>query len=231
GATVRDASIGGSKDFNRFDGFLMALKDHAAIGAPAPPAEYLYSWWYPVDSAGALTPGVPPCFRGKWAPDTCSIPRTATQIANWDARTRVHGITSSDAQPDTGYTVEMRFSLGPMGYDITKPGGDIVEWNISIYDTDWMWPLNLSRFSANRAWIESPWGNAMWYDEVHLYARPDVTIGSGPLPAIAADVTIPDAGTVAAPTIDGRLTEPAWARAPGFDIRYDDTALRRTYPY
>src|SRR6476646_7647780 len=28
-ATVRDSSIGGSKDFNRFDGLLMSIKNHA----------------------------------------------------------------------------------------------------------------------------------------------------------------------------------------------------------
>src|SRR5262249_39708277 len=33
-----------------------------------------------------------------------------------------------------------------------------------------------------------------------------------------------------APTIDGNLTDAVWAVAPSFQIRYDDDALRGTYP-
>jgi hypothetical protein len=39
GVTVRDSSVGGGKDFNRFDGLLMSIKDHTAQGlGPKPPA-------------------------------------------------------------------------------------------------------------------------------------------------------------------------------------------------
>ena len=34
GAVVQDSSVGGSKDFNRFDGLLMAVKDHAESECP-----------------------------------------------------------------------------------------------------------------------------------------------------------------------------------------------------
>ena len=74
--------------------------------------------------------------------------------------TKVHGLSNSDAVIDTGYTIEMRFDLTPMGYDITQPQGDIFEWNISIYDVDWLWPLNPFKFSSNRTWWQGPWGNA-----------------------------------------------------------------------
>src|SRR5512143_580146 len=47
-AVVKDSSIGGSSNWNRFDGLLMSLKDHAATGAPKPPNEYFYCWWYPL---------------------------------------------------------------------------------------------------------------------------------------------------------------------------------------
>src|SRR5262249_12535810 len=151
----------------------------------------------------ALMPGIDPCFRGKWAQDTCSKARTPAQIAAWDARTKVHGISNSDAANDTGYTVEMRFDLGAQGYDVTRPGGDIVEFNLSIYDTDWLWPINLSKFSVNRTWIESPWGNAAWYDELHIYSRSDVTVSSGTAPLIGPDVRIANAGGWPSPTIDG----------------------------
>ncbi|HTK31320.1 MAG TPA: T9SS type A sorting domain-containing protein [Candidatus Saccharimonadaceae bacterium] len=229
GATIPDQSIGGSKDFNRFDGLLMSLKDHTVPDRPSPPSEYFYSWWYPVDTLIALNPGIEPCFRGKWGQDTCSTPRTAAQIAAWDARTKVHGISNSDAANDTGYTVEMRFDLGAQGYDVTRPGGDIVEFNLSIYDTDWMWPINLSKFSVNRTWIQSPWGNAAWYDELHLYSRSDVTINSGAAPLISPDIRIANAGGWPSPAIDGAMNEQVWNLAPPLHIRYGSDALRNSY--
>ena len=229
GAVVSDSSVGGSMDFNRFDGFLMALKDHASFDHPAPPSEYFYSWWHP-DDPNPTAPGMLPGFRGRWSTNSDTIPRTAEQIANWDAVTRVHGISNSDAAVDTGYTVEMRFNLTPMGYDVTQPQGDIVEWNISIYDCDWFWPMQLARFSSNRAWWQGPWGNAAWYDEVHIFARPDVTVSSGPVPTIPPEVRVPNAGNYAGAVVDGNLNDPVWSMAPAFDIRYGDDALRLTYP-
>jgi hypothetical protein len=229
GAEVQDASVGGSKDFNRFDGFLMALKDHSSTGAPKPPAEYLYSWWYP-SLTDPQAPGKEPGFIGRWATFPPSTPRDSTQIANWDARTVVHGQSNNDGVADTGYTVEMRFNLTPMGYDVTQPGGDIVEWNISIYDCDWLWPLNAPILSYNRVWFQSPWGNAAWYDEVHVYADPTVTTTSGPVPNVGPELVVPYID--ASPTIDGSLTEGVWTNPNvyQFDLRYGDDALRASYP-
>ena len=227
GAECRDKSIGGSELFNRFDGFLMDLKNHADPGAPKPVAEYLYGWWYPAQTG---TPPVDqqPGFKGLWAEDPPGTPRTPTQIANWDAVTKVHGHTNTDAVPDTGYTVEMRFNLTPMGYDVTQPNGDIIEWNISIYDCDYFWPL-ASNFSANRVWWQDPWGNVGWYGEVRIHAKPSVTISSGPAPVIQPEILLPNAGSLAAPVIDGNLNDAVWAVAPHFDIRYGDDALRASY--
>ena len=230
GANLKDKSVGGAIDFNRFDGLLMAIKDHSLGQFPAPPAEYFYSWWYPVDTVLASTPGTPPCFKGLWGNEKCSDARTPTEIANWDAKTYVHGLSNSDAVNDTGYTIEMKFNLTPMGYDVTQPAGDIVEWNCSVYDTDWFWPINLANFSVNRAWVQSPWGNAAWYDELRLYSRPNVTINSGPVPAIPYDLRIPAAGAFPKPVIDGSLSDLIWQNVPGFDIRWGDTALRASYP-
>ncbi len=230
GFDVKDKSIGGSVEFNRFDGLLMALKDHSQGVFPAPPAEYFYSWWYPVDTVLASTPGTPPCFRGMWGTEACSQARTPAEISAWDAKTYVHGLSNSDAVNDTGYTVEMKFNLTPMGYNVTQPTGDVIEWNCSIYDVDWNWPISLANFSSNRTWIQSPWGNAAWYNELHIYGRPDVTINSGPVPKIPFDLYIPAAGSFARPVIDGSLSDPVWANVPGFDIRWDDAALRASYP-
>ncbi len=229
GAYVRDKSIGGDLTFNRFDGLLMQLKNHATTGRPALPDEYFYSWWW----QGSSTPtavGKLPGFAGKWAQPFPDTARTAEMIQNWDARTLVDGISNSDTLTDVGYTVEMKFSLVPEGYHITDAGGDIVEWGISIYDCDYYWPLNISKFSSNRTWWESPWGNAMWFSQVQVRCRPDITINSGAVPFIQPDVRIPNTGSgYAAPSIDGFLTEPVWAVTPGFDIRYGDDALRASY--
>jgi hypothetical protein len=229
GAIVRDKSVGGSEAFNRFDGLLMAIKDHLDANFPKPPSEYLYSWWFPgttdpqpVDQA--------PAFKGRWAADPPGSPRTPEQIANWDAVTVVNGHSNSDAVNDVGYTVEMRFNLTPMGYDVTQTNGDVVEWNISIYDCDWNWP-NGAFFSANRNWWQSPWGNAMWYNEVRVYSKPTVTVSSGPVPTIGPDLVIHEI-TSPTPTIDGQLNESIWS-VPSpflykFDIKYGASTAANT---
>ncbi len=237
GVVVRDSSVGGSSQYNRFDGLLMAVKDHLSLGRPAPPAEYLYSWWDQPDPMTMLpvvpdptAPGLAPTFGGRWSTPPWGAPRTAEQIAAWDAVTTVQGLSNSDAAVDIGYTVEMRFDLGVMGYDITVPDGDIVEWNLSVYDCDWFWPLVGARFSSNRAWWEGPWGNAAHYSEVRVHARPNVTVASGPVPVIGPEFRIPNGAGQPNPVFDGLLTESAWTLAPGLDLRYGDDALRDSYP-
>jgi hypothetical protein len=229
-AVLRDSSVGGSAEFNRFDGLLMALKDHSVAGFPKPPAEYFYSWWYPLlpDPQPA---GQAPRFKGLWANDSTTVPRDSTQIANWDAATVVNGLSNSDATVDQGYTVEMRFNLAPMGYDVTQPGGDVVEWNIGIYDCDWFWPYNAAKFYTNRVWLQSPWGNTSWYNEVKIHARPDVTTWASTVPAVGHEIAIPELSG-AAPTINGTLAEGVWSdpHIYSFDIRWDDAALRASYP-
>lgn len=243
GATVPDKSIGGGGGFNYFDGFLMAIKDHASTGAPKPVNEYLYSWWYPREST-TICPcaqnvdsavGNPPIFKGRWAPDPvcdCTtgqpIARTATQIQQWDARTIVNGTTNTDATTDVGYTVEMRFNLDSLGYHLNAPGGDIVEWNLSIYDTDNWWKTLGFDLSRNRSWWACPWGNVAEQDEVRIYVDPTVTTASGALPAIQPDFSIPTTGN-AAPTIDGNLNDAVWSVAPSLNIKWNDNALRNSY--
>jgi hypothetical protein len=230
GATVRDSSVGGSELFNRFDGFLMAIKDHADTTFPKPPAEYFYSWWYET-TPDPQVPGQAPSFIGKWATSPPGSPRDSTQIANWDAVTVVNGLSNSDAVIDQGYTVEMRFNLTPMGYDVTQPGGDVVEWNIQIYDCDWFWPFDGLKFHTDRVWFQSPWGNVGWYHEVKVHARPDVTVNSGMVPIVGGELVIPEV-TDPPPTINGNLSDTIWSNADvyTFDIRWDDDALRASYP-
>lgn len=238
GARVKDQSIGGSATFNRFDGFLMDLKNHADPSFPKPVAEYFWSWWNDQETGTPLNQ-VPTFYGFPWGETPHGTPRTAEMIANWDAAYTVDGTVNEDTlhavspqtpQFDNGYTVEMRFNLAPMGYDVTQPNGDIVEWNISIYDCDWFWPLNVAKFSSNRVWWQDPWGNVGWYGEVRINAKPSVTVSSGPVPTIAPELIIPNAGAMAAPVVDGNLNDPVWAVAPSLDIRYGDDALRASYP-
>lgn len=233
GATMRDSSIGGSDQFNRFDGLLMGLKDHGNAYRPAPPGEHFISWWWPPES-GDPNPGAPgkqPSMIGRWRTWPPGTPPTAEQLTAWDARIKVHGLSNSDAAADTGYTIEMRFGLTQSGYDVTTPQGDIIEWNCSVYDLDWFWPLsNFFRLAVNRSWIQGPWGNDSWYHNLHVYSRPSVTINSGAVPTVAPEIRIPNAGGYPSPAIDGQLTEAVWGMAPHFDIRYDDAALRSSYP-
>jgi hypothetical protein len=229
-AIVHDKSIGGSSQFNFFDGFLMSIKDHSSANAPKPPTEYMYSWWYG-DSTDPQPPGELPVFWGYWETwPPGSVPRTPAQKAAWDGATVVHGISNDDAVPDTSYVVELRFNVGLLGYHITQSQGDAIEFNISIYDCDNNWPYDMYHITAYRSWWQGPWGNAMWYDEVRMLARPNVTIDSGTLPSVGPEVTIPSGDDHPAPTIDGVLSEPIWSQMQGFDIRYDDDALRATYP-
>jgi len=219
-AVVKDSSVGGGL-FNQFDGFLMNMRDHSSVDRPAPPFEYFYGWvteaW--ADSTTGEV-GASPGFFG-WA----SGDRTV-----WDAVTVVDGVSNDDATPDGGYTVELMFNLTPRGYDVTTTEGDIIEFNISIYDADWHWPHNNDKFSGNRTWWQGPWGNASAYDVVRIYARPDVTVNSGPVPKVGPEVVIPNGANHADPVIDGVLDEAVWANIEGFDIRYGDDELRASYP-
>ncbi|MDM7914421.1 MAG: hypothetical protein ACE15D_17490 [Candidatus Eisenbacteria bacterium] len=227
GAIVHDTSVGGSASFNRFDGFLMSLKDHSSPNHPKPPAEYTYAWWYPT-LVDPQPPGQPPAFIGRWAEWPPGSPRTVEQIANWDARTIVHGLSNSDATLDTDWTTEMRFNLTPMGYDTQTIAGDIIEFNISIYDCDWFWPLDPIRFSSNRVWWQGPWANAAWYNEVRVHASSVVGMHSA-LPEIEPEYLIGNGAAEGTPVIDGSPGDAVWAKVPGFEIRFGDDDLRETY--
>ena len=231
GAAVQDSSVGGSWDFNRFDGFLMGVKDPSNLSRPAPISEYFYAWWAPEDTCCHTAPGKEPNFFGRWATFPPYLnPRTAEQIDAFDAETVVHGLSNSDAVIDQGYTTEMKINLDNLGYDITVPEGDIVEWNVSIYDCDWLWPLQPNRLGYNRVWWQDPWGNVSWYNEVRVHCRPDVHVASGPVPFIEPELRIPNGVGYASPVIDGDLSDAIWSVVPSIEIRYGDDALRESYP-
>ncbi len=219
--TVKDSSVGGGL-FNKFDGFLLNIRDAASPNRPAGPFEYFYGWvtegWADPNSG---LPGAQPGFFG-WAAGDRTV---------WDAATVVHGLANNDTLLDMGYTVEFRFSLAARGYDATQPDGVVIPFNMSIYDADWQWPYDEAKFSGNRTWIQGPWGNASAYNVLRIHARPDVTTDSKTVPPSRPDVVIPNAdGYTEGITIDGVLAESVWANAPGIDLRFGDAALRESYP-
>jgi hypothetical protein len=153
-------------------------------GSPKPVAEYFWSWWNDLQT-GTPPPNQAPTFYGRWGENPHGTPRTPDQIAAWDAAYIVNGTLNNDlpSQNDVGYTVEMRFDVGVMGFNLTQPAGDSVEWNISVYDCDGYWPQS-GTFSANRTWWEDPWGNVGWYGQVRIHCKPSVNVASGPTPVI-----------------------------------------------
>lgn len=233
GVVVADSSVGGSGDWAAWDAFLMGFKDKTATARPLPPMEYFYSFWSP-DDPNATAPGAMPKFIGKfggdgWPPYTAPA-RDAERVAAWDARIVVNGQTNDDSDVDKGYTVEMVFDLGKVGYDFTKASGDAGLFGIAIWDADWNWPRNATKFSSNRVWWQDPWGNADVYSQVQLWGRPDWTINStGTTPVGREDGKIPNGAGETLPTIDGSLAESVWTKAKGLDLRFNDETLRNSY--
>lgn len=221
-ATVQDASIGGT-EFNRFDGLLMKFRDSATrdgfIG-DSPVLEYFYAW---MARDGATTPGDVPQFLGPFGDRT-----NPDNVARWDAATSVVGTSNDDAgAPDTRYTMEMRFDLTVLGYDATQ-GVEQIGYTFSIYDVDGFFPFNDATFSSNRTWWQSGFGGGQNVGRV--FASPSVTVTSGAVPGMPYDAVIGDGSGFPALTVDGALNEDIWDNIQGFDIRFNDPALRLTYP-
>jgi hypothetical protein len=235
GAEVEDNSIGGSREFNRKDGFLMSIMNGILprLGGPGF-SEYFYSWWYATLPAGEPIPDEPG-FIGRYGNFDNPLSRTAEQIARWDARTVVRGTPNDDSgEPDEGYTVEMRFDLEELGYDLTQPVQ--IPFSISIYDVDGFFPFNDDTFSATRVWWQNAF-NAPTQNYGRIFVDPAVTTTSGSVPAMPADFRIPNGASADAPTVDGRLDEAVWGQIEGVPIRFvadaDDevgAGVRRGYP-
>jgi hypothetical protein len=230
GVTVRDSSIGGSELFNYFDGLLMNVREHDVGVFPAPAGEHFMSWWV-ADTSDHAPRAInhAPTMMGRWR--TLGQPPTPAQQLAWDAAWSVKGKVNSDTLADTSYTFEMRFDLASDGYNINQSGGDAIEWNASLYDNDWYWPMsNPFRWGITRTWAEGPWGNVSWYSDVKILGRSDVTTTSGPLPTYGPDLHVPIATNFSPPVIDGSLSDPVWAAAPSIQIKYQDPSVRGAYP-
>ena len=233
GAVVQDNSIGGSRDFNRKDGFLMSIMNGIVPTNGAPGfSEYFYSYWYPNLPAGEPIPAVPG-FIGRYGNFDNPLMRTPEQIAAWDAVTVVNGTPNDDAgAPDVGYTVEMRFNLSELGYNLTQ--ATQVPFSISVYDVDGFFPFNDATFAANRVWWQNAF-NGPVQNYGRIFVDPAVT-PSASYPAMSYDAIIANA-TGLPVTVDGQLNEAVWSRIPGFQLAVAATdmdaaaiAIRSAYP-
>ena len=229
---IPDSSIGGNATWARFDGILMNIKNKTnldpLITIPQP-LEYFYTWWI-ANFPFANTPivGGSPYFRGNdLVGNNNDTTRTPEQIAAWDARTVVEG-TSNDAGRDVRWVVEMRMDLPFVGYDITKPEGEIVAMNFSLWDCDYLFEANALAINTTRTHLQNPWttnGNNV----ISIYARPDIDLTAS-LPTIQPDLKIPNGAAFPDPVIDGNPDEAVWAGAFTFDLGWDIETFRQNYP-
>ncbi|MHC1737250.1 MAG: T9SS type A sorting domain-containing protein [Ignavibacteriaceae bacterium] len=231
GFMMKDSSIGGTADWARWDAILMSLKDKIQKDGntkTAAPVEYFYTYWLAGLPNTTPVVGAPPRFVGRYG-NFNDTTRTPEQIAAWDARTVIHGI-SNDNLRDSGYDVEMRVDLGVLGYDATKVEGDVVGLNFSIWDADYLFEGNPSIMSCTRTHWQSPWGNANANNVGRICVRPDVTVNSVNLPVVAPDVIIPNGDNYPDVTIDGKIDETVWSKVTPLNIAWGDTLLRSSYP-
>ena len=225
---IPDSSIGGTVDWARWDAILMSVKNKSISSRPASPSEYFYTWWLG-NLAYSPVIGASPRFCGVPFGNNLDTTRTPEQVAAWDARTIVHGI-SNDNLRDTSWVVEMKVDLGVLGYDVTKPDGDVVALNFSIWDCDHLFEGNPSTISTTRTAWQSPWGNVNQDNVGRIYARTDITINSATLPVPTPDVVVLNGASFPEPVIDGILNDAVWANVPYFEIAWNDSTLRKTYP-
>lgn len=230
GFSIPDSSVGGNQDWARWDGILMCIKDKLTLDPlinNAPPVEYFYTWWY-VNIPTYVVPGAPPRFIGRYG-NFDDTTRTPEQVNAWNAKTIVNG-TSNDAGRDEGWTVEMRMDLGVVGYDVTRPAGDIVMLNFSIWDCDYLFEGNPAKINTTRTHFQSPWGNTNANNCARIYASPDVTTTSGALPNVDPEVVLPNNTAFSDPVIDGVLNEDVWLGSYKFEMAWDDSLIKYSYP-
>ncbi|MDP1678098.1 MAG: T9SS type A sorting domain-containing protein [Bacteroidota bacterium] len=237
--SVKDSSIGGGgwPGPAKWEGVLSNMRNKSKVDRPVPNGEIYYAWntegWAdPATGNVGAMPGYfgPVSGYNRWKDS--SDGRLKAQI--WDAQTFVDGLTNADSIIDKGYTMEFKINLKYYGYDPKGVNGDIIMYSIAIYDCDWQWYRGAdtlkNRFAINKAWTQGPWGGNDG-NHLRIFVKPSVTT-TGAVPTVNADLTIPDAGTFAAPTIDGKLDEAVW-NGKGIGkllLRYGNDAIRNAYP-
>ncbi len=230
GITVKDSSIGGGI-FGAADAIIFNIRDKSDnLKRPAPSGEYLWGWinesW--MDPGGVTSPGGKPTIgpNGRYQKQEFETFTTIKGTTNADGTT--DNVITDPSKIDTSYTVEMKIFLKPRGYQLTNPNGDIIMFNMAFRDCDWAWPFQ-DFVTFSRTWIQGAWANVSEKNFLRIHVRPDVTISSGPVPAIAPDYVLRNGKDVPDPVIDGNLNEDVWGKIPGLKIRFGDAAIRNAY--
>ncbi len=227
--TIPDSSVGGTQDWARWDGILMSIKNKAQIDPvtqTALPAEFFYAYWLANLPNPTPIVGANPRFIGTFG-NFNDTTRTPEQIAVWDARTIVDGL-SNDDQRDNGWVVEMQIDLDSLGYNITGPAGDVVALNFSIWDCDYLFEGDPTKISSTRTHWQNTWGNVTSNNVGRIMIRPDITITSSPQYNMP-DAELPPGGTNEV-NIDGDLGDFMWPHAYQFEIGWNDVNIRNNYP-
>lgn len=228
GFNIPDSSVNGSIDWARWDGILMSIKNKSKATRPASAGEFFYTYWY-VNTPQYNVPGGPARFIGTWG-NFNDTSRTDAQRAVWDGASVVVGGQANDAGRDQAWNVEMRISLDTLGYNLTRPEGDIIMLNFSIWDCDYLNEGVPGTINTTRTHFQSPWGNTNADNVARIHTRPDVTLTTSPLPTVMPDVVLQNGSTMAEPSIDGLLNDAVWNGVNSFEIAWDDAAVRNSYP-
>jgi hypothetical protein len=229
---VDDKSIGGTRDFFQHDGIFVSFTDPRRreatfarldtlsyidnYGNGSTNFEFIYSW---------LNSGVGSIPAGQ---DTVGMAPTVVGGGNLDRGTEneridsdvlavsysVDGVVNDDFNgnatqtDDGGYIMEFSIDVGELGFDMTDSDGAFFPMTMGVYDLDYAFPGDENLRYRTRAWFQTPWGNNFSWGAAYVVGRPDVTVSSGAVPALAdPDLVV---GRATGITVDGDFTEDVW---------------------
>ena len=215
---AEDSSVGGS-GWENCDGILAGIYDRTrrASNQVTLHRDIFITW---IDSTGE---GALPNLTGGALPGSGVVTAGAS----------VRGVSNSDTDgggnrvADDGWTIEFAVALDSIGYNANSSTTEEVQLSICIWDMDW---LNTDDHVATRVWWCNEWGNNGGSTAARILLKDDVSVTSGPLPAYAADLTVPNGVNYPPIALDGVLSEEIWSLVPSFDIQYGNAALRAAYP-
>lgn len=247
GASMDDKSVGGATGLWNIDGLVMAIMnpgnyvmnantDSRNLFPGAGTGEYILSWWHQADTtaAGLPTPATEPRFHGLFGSpnNEASKERSAESIAAWDAVTVVDGTANDDTHgDDVGYVVEMRVDLAALGYEPDAADGAEIPASITVYDSDYQWPVDQNLFTTTKVWLESQWGNNLNEGAVRIKTHPGVTVDTAVLPDSSPDFLIQNGDAMDAPAVDGNLDDSIWQSfSPQVEFGYQQVDVNQNLP-
>jgi hypothetical protein len=215
---AKDSSVGGN-GWENSDGLLGGIyeRNQRAASGVTLQKDIFISW---VDSSGM---GQGPNLKGGDLPSRGILKAAYT----------VQGIANSDTDgtgkivADTGYVFEMSVSLDSLGYNANTATTDAIQATFCVWDGDW---LKLPNAIGMKAWFMNEWGNDGQGSAGRILVRNDVNVNTAVLPAYGYDLTIPNAASYAAPTVDGNMSEDVWNHVPSVSLQFGNNTIKSAYP-